>query len=137
MGKMEPTITIPNDKALEFLTALFFVLDLCMIYIFGRYCFRKLRIAEPRALIGSIGLILLFIGLALTRGWIWWFRHQWNHGHDVAMDGTYFSVYAVALTISGAGLIMCLRAFFVDWGARGWIFMLALVVAAAMTLTIM
>lgn len=131
------TVPIPNDRAIEFLTALFFVLDLCMIWIFGRYCFRRLRTAEPRALLGSIGLILLFAGLAVSRGWIWYFRHAWNHGRMLDMDGAYFHVYAGALTVSGLGLVCCLRAFFVDWGRFGWLWMFALVVGIALMLTLM
>lgn len=130
------TVAIPNDRSLEFLTALFFVLDLCMIWIFGRYCFRKLRIAEPRVLFGSFGLILLFAGLAVNRGWVWYFRHAWNHGNQIAMDGAYFHVYAGALALSGLGLAFCLRAFFVDWGRFGWLWMFALVVGIALMLTL-
>lgn len=135
MGALEAveTVAIPNSWLLEFFAALFLVLDLCMVYIFGRWCFRKLRYAEPRELLGTSGLILIFFGLAVGRVTVWWARHEWNAGIHTHMDLS--AAYTVASLVSLGGMVCCTYVFFRDWGRYGWAWMLALVLAIAAWLT--
>ena len=129
-------MAIPNDPLIEFLNALLLCMDACMVYVFARYMVLRRKDADRNALVGAAGLTLLFVGLGVQRGLIWYMRHLGNAGVQVAWT-SYRPVTIGAIVVASIGLGLCVGVFFRDWGRLGWLWMLILIllVAAALTMS--
>jgi hypothetical protein len=119
---------------LEIVNGTWFVLGLCLLFVFGRYLmdigldFRRQRVQAAGA------IFVYFLGESVVRGWTWWWRHKLNHGAAVDWMG-WSQVLLGASLLAAMGALAMIRVFTPPGcGHRTWI--MSGFIAAAMALAL-
>lgn len=120
---------------LEALNGLLFLLSATAVAVFGRYVAIEWYAAGcrfcgwPSKARAAFGILIVFIGESIIRGWVWWWRNQLNDGEDVAwMTG--YPVLLVGGAISAIGVLCVIRHFSPErW--QNWAWLLSLLFALA------
>ena len=121
---------------MEALNGLLFLLSATAVMVFGRYVLIEWQAAghrfcgwPPKAR-AAFGILIVFIGEAIIRGWVWYWRHQLNNGDDVSwMTG--YPVLLIGGAISAIGILCVIRHFSPEaWQNKAWLLTLLFGLAA-------
>lgn len=127
---------------LEALNGVLFILSVAAVLVFGRYVALQMVCAGlwPRSweskTKAAFGLLIVFSGEAIIRGWVWWWRHLLNEGEDVGwMTG--YPVLLIGAAVSATGILCVIRHFSPEaWQNKAWAFTLGLAIVAGVLIGI-
>ncbi len=77
---------------LEILNGTWFVLGLCLLFVFGRYLIDIGFDVRRERVKAAAAILVYFLGESVVRGWTWWWRHELNHGVAVDWMGWFLQV---------------------------------------------
>jgi len=108
---------------LEWMNGVQFSLYATVVLLLGLYIWLNVDghedLSRSHVQVG-ISLFIMLLGDAVTRGWIWWWRHGLNVGRDVAWMVDY-PVLVVGTALSIIGTLCFVRVFSMpQWGRWAW-----------------
>jgi len=127
-----------NSGFLEALNGVLFMLSAAAAFVFGRYVLTEAMAAGvwprrwPSKAQAAFGLLIVFVGEAIIRGWIWWWRQLLNDGEDASWMAGY-PILAIGGATSAVGILCIIRHFSPDeWQDRAWLITLLFAIATGL-----